>query len=55
LTDLECQAAIANAECEVGVVAFDGNCGFVVVDQGEDVNVCILAGVEGLTEEVPYI
>lgn len=53
--DLERQAAIADAECEVGVIAFDGNCSFVVVDEGEDVNVCILAGVEGAAKEVPYL
>jgi hypothetical protein len=53
--DLERQAAIADAEGEVGVVAFDGNRSFVVVYEGEDVNVCILAGVEGATKEVPYI
>lgn len=52
---LECQTAIANAECEVCVVAFNRDRRFVVVDEGEDVNVCILAGVEGATKEVPYI
>jgi hypothetical protein len=50
---LERQAAIADAEGEVGAVAFDRDRSFVVVDEGEDVNVCILAGAEGVTEEVP--
>ena len=54
-TDLECQTAIADAECEVGAVAFHRDRRFVVVDESENVNVCILTGVEGATEEVPYI
>jgi hypothetical protein len=53
--DLERQAAIADTESQVGAVVFDSDCGFVVVDESEDVNVCILAGTEGLTEEVPYV
>ena len=52
---LERQSAIADAEGEVGAVAFDGDRRFVVVDEGEDVNVCILAGVEGAAKEVPYL
>jgi hypothetical protein len=50
---LERQEAIADAEGEVGAVAFDRDRRFVVVDEGEDVNVSILAGAEGITEEVP--
>ena len=32
---------------------FDGNGGLVVVDEGEDVDRFILAGAEGVAEEVP--
>ena len=50
---LEGQAAIADAESEIGAIAFDSDRRFVVVDEGEDVDVCVLAGVEGAAEKVP--
>jgi hypothetical protein len=53
--DLARQEAIADAESKVGAFAFDRDRSFVVVDEGEDVNVCILAGVEGAPEEVPEV
>lgn len=31
----------------------DGNCGLVVVDESKDVDGLVLAGAEGVTEEVP--
>jgi hypothetical protein len=51
----DCQEAIADAESEVGAVAVDGDRSFVIVDEGEDVDVCVLAGVEGAPEEFPQV
>jgi len=51
--DLERQAAIADAEIEVGAVAFDSDRSFVVVDEGDDVNGFVLAVVDGVAEEIP--
>jgi hypothetical protein len=50
---LKCQVAIANAESDVRIVAFDSDGGFVVIDKGEDMNICILAGMERFTEQIP--
>lgn len=53
MADLERQQAIADAESEVGAFAFDRDRSFLVVDESEDVNVCVLAGVEGAPEGIP--
>ena len=49
------EEAIADAESEVGAFAFDGDGRFVVVDESEDVDVRVLAGVEGAPEEFPQV
>lgn len=50
---LEGQAGVRDAECEMVGGVFDRNGGLVVDDEGEDVDTFVLAGLEGIAEEIP--
>jgi hypothetical protein len=47
------QVAVRDAKGEIVDGVSDGNGGLVVVDEGKDVDGLILAGAEGIAEEVP--
>jgi hypothetical protein len=47
------QAGVRDADSEMVGGVFDRNGGLVVVDEGKDVDTFVLAGLEGVAEEVP--
>ena len=50
---LQGQPGVGDANGEIVGGVFDGNGGLVVVDEGEDMDGFVLAGSEGVAEEVP--